>query len=65
MGPSESTGPRERLISLLLYPYAEGLNLGADAEQTAINSACQQIEDALYALESETAQTEIAELELA
>jgi FMN-dependent NADH-azoreductase len=29
------------------FVYAEGLNFGADAEQMAINSAHQQIEEAL------------------
>jgi FMN-dependent NADH-azoreductase len=47
------------------FVYAEGLNLGADAEQMAINSAYQQIDDALFGLESETARTQAAELELA
>jgi FMN-dependent NADH-azoreductase len=32
------------------FVYAEGLNLGADAEQMAINSAYQEIEEALHPL---------------
>jgi len=45
--------------------YAEGLNFGADAEQMAINSAYQQIEEALDPLLPATVQVESAELELA
>jgi FMN-dependent NADH-azoreductase len=46
------------------FVYAEGLNLGADAEQMAINSAYQQIEEAVHPLAT-TAEVETAELELA
>jgi FMN-dependent NADH-azoreductase len=48
----------------ITFVYAEGLNLGSDAEQMAINSAYQQIEDALHPLVA-TTQGETAELELA
>jgi FMN-dependent NADH-azoreductase len=47
------------------FVYAEGLNFGADAEQMAINSAYQQIEEALDPRVPATAQVETAELELA
>ena len=47
------------------FVYAEGLALGADAEQMAFNSAHQQIEDALHPLAPATARIETAELELA
>src|SRR5438552_14397314 len=47
------------------FVYAEGLNFGADAEQMAINSAYQQIEEALDPLVPATGQVESAELELA
>jgi FMN-dependent NADH-azoreductase len=52
-------------LTEVAFVYAEGLNLGADAEQMAINSAHQQIDDALYALESEKNRIETAELALA
>ena len=45
------------------FVYAEGLNFGADAEQMAINSAHQQIEEAVYPLAP--AKAHVAELELA
>jgi FMN-dependent NADH-azoreductase len=48
----------------IAFVYAEGLNLGADAEQMAINSAYQQIEEAVYPLTPE-AQAETAELAVA
>ena len=47
------------------FVYAEGLNFGADAEQMAINSAYQQIEEALDRLVPAKAHVETAELELA
>jgi FMN-dependent NADH-azoreductase len=47
----------------IAFVYAEGLNMGADAEQMAINSAHQQIEEALYPLAPPKAH--VAELELA
>ena len=47
------------------FVYAEGLNMGADAEQMAINSAYQQIEEALDSPAVATARTEAAEVELA
>jgi len=46
------------------FVYAEGLNLGPDAEQMAINSAYQQIEEAVHPLAAK-AQVETAEPELA
>src|SRR6266496_3930247 len=46
------------------FVYAEGLNFGADAEQMAINSAYQQIEEAVHPLAT-TAEVESAELQLA
>jgi len=45
------------------FVYAEGLNMGADAEQMAINSAYQQIEEAVHPLAAAKAQVETAELE--
>jgi hypothetical protein len=45
--------------------YAKGLNFGADAEQMAINSAYQQIEEAVHPLEPAKTPVETAELELA
>jgi len=47
------------------FVYAEGLNFGADAAQMAINSAYQQIEEALDPLVPAKAHFETAELELA
>ena len=47
------------------FVYAEGPNLGADAEQMAINSAYQQIEEAVHPLAPAKAHVETAELELA
>ena len=47
------------------FVYAEGLNLGAEAEQMAINSAYQQIEEALNPLAQAEAPIETAELALA
>src|SRR5258706_11701426 len=47
------------------FVYAEGLNMGADAEQMAIDSAYQQIEEALDPLVPATVQVESAELQLA
>jgi FMN-dependent NADH-azoreductase len=47
------------------FVYAEGLNMGADAEQMAINSAYQQIEEAVDPLVPATVQVESAELQLA
>ncbi len=47
------------------FVYAEGLNLGADTEQMAINSGYQQIEEAVHPLGSAKARIETAELELA
>src|SRR6266478_2208667 len=46
------------------FVYAEGLNMGNDAEQMAINSAHQQIEEAVDPLAAK-AQVETAEPELA
>ena len=46
------------------FVYAEGLNMGADAEQMAINSAYQQIEEVLHPFVA-AAEVETAELELA
>jgi FMN-dependent NADH-azoreductase len=47
------------------FVYAEGLNLGADAEQLAINSAYQQIEEAVHPLAPVTVHVKTAEPELA
>lgn len=52
-------------LSDVAFVYAEGLNLGADAEQMAINSASQQIDEALHPLAAARAQIETLELELA
>jgi FMN-dependent NADH-azoreductase len=48
----------------VVFVYAEGLNLGADAEQMAINSAYQQIEEAVHPLAPAKANIEMAKLEL-
>jgi len=48
----------------VVFVYAEGLNLGAEAEQAGINSAYQQIEEAVHPLAAK-AQVATAELELA
>jgi FMN-dependent NADH-azoreductase len=69
--PADSLVPHLKTVFSFLgltdvaFVYAEGLNLGAEAEQAGINSAYQQIEDALYVLESETARTKTVELALA
>jgi FMN-dependent NADH-azoreductase len=47
------------------FVYAEGLNMGPDAEQMAINSAYQQIEDAVHPLAPANAHPERAEPQLA
>ena len=47
-----------------VFVYAEGLNLGADAEQMAINSAYQEIEEILRSFAPAKARVETAELEL-
>jgi FMN-dependent NADH-azoreductase len=47
------------------FVYAEGLNMGAEAEQTAINSAHQQIEEILHPLMTGTARIETLEPALA
>jgi len=44
----------------LVFVYAEGLNLGTDAEQMAINSAYQQIDEAVHPLPAK-ARVETAE----
>lgn len=49
----------------IVFVYAEGLNMGAEAEQMAINSARQQIEDAVRPLAAAQAQVGTAELQLA
>jgi len=51
-------------LTEVAFVYAEGLNLGADAEQMAISSAHQQIDEAVHPLAAK-AQGETAELELA
>jgi FMN-dependent NADH-azoreductase len=49
----------------IVFVYAEGLNLGAEAEQAGINSAHQQIEEAVHPLAPAKRHVETAELELA
>ena len=47
------------------FVYAEGLAMGADAEQMAINSAYQQIEEAMHPQAPATVRVETAEMEAA
>ena len=69
--PADSQVPHLKTVFSFLgltdvaFVYAEGLNLGADAEQMAINSAYQQIEQAVQPLSSPKARVDTAELELA
>ena len=68
--PADSQVPHLKTVLSFLgltdvaFVYAEGLNLGAEAEQMAINSAYQKIEEAVHPLAAK-AQVEPAELELA
>jgi len=68
--PADSQVPHLKMVFGLIgltdvaFVYAEGLNMGADAEQMAINSAYQQIEEAVHPLVAAT-EVETAELELA
>jgi len=69
--PTDSQVPHLKTVFSFLgltdvaFVYAEGLNLGAEAEEAGINSAYQQIEEAVRPLAHAKAHVETAELALA